>query len=625
VNEPKAPENARSGVRAAFGAVVGLHLALIAYFAPYQNLFSKDPIVMVDYALHAYQVDRALIAFRHWHKLWGWDPFVLAGQPAGVAEDLTSKGMELFVIGLRYLGVHSGFAFNLFIAIVMLSVPFAAYAAARLFELTRPAAVVTALLWVLLWFFDSFMHWAWWIGMISWCAAAVGSVLLLGLLYRAFESKRAIWYLPITLLAPVLALVHPFAALTLIVPALAIYVRSFREIPKSQHALLALAALVAGSTALIWIEPALRFWHWVEGADTYFNAKLDYFFFDFFDMMRNSDHTGAPVRTIVRVLAFVAGIVMLLRWRRDKDRRVLPIAALALWCVAQAYLAAYTHAGRQTQPYRQIAPAMLIMALPASVLLLDLFRPSSLRALDGRAKLIALLAVALIVPRFVRTVLYYFPDAVPPSIATPLVQNEPKPWLTKLLPAEAPALEVRAWLEQNWNGRGRIVIGPWVLGEYLAASTRLPTLGGLEYRNIQQADAHLFRRAKNGDLPGPALREYFTNYAVGWVVLYGPKIPLENHTDLLELVAVVADHRIYRTKIEPSFVYRGHGTVVDQQFNSVKVEGASGDEIVLAFHWLESLACRPGCKVERFTVPDDRVGFIAVKNPPPSFEIYNEY
>lgn len=625
MNEATVPEPRSKRALVALLLVFGLHFALLFHFAPPRVLFSKEPVVMIDYALHAYQVDRALLAYRGWGKLWGWDPLVLAGQPAGVAEDLTSKGTELFVIALRALGVHAGFSFNLFIAIILFLVPFSAWASARLFGLSRSASVVATLFWVLLWFFDSFLHWSWWLGMISWCFAAQASIVLLGLVHRAFESKRAIWYLPIALLAPVLALVHPFSALTLLVPGLALYARSARSLPRAHHLLLLAAVLAAASTVLVWIGPALRFRHYVDTADSYFNATLDYLFFDLLDLMRNSDHTGAPVRTIVRTVAFAAGGVSLWRWHKAGDRRALPLGSLVIWCVGMAYLAAHTHAGRQTQPYRQIAPAMLAAALPAAALLTELLSPRSLRALDARARILLALAAVVILPRFARTLLFYFPNAVPASVATQLVQNEPKPWEAKLAPAGEPALAARAWLEAHAADRGRIVVQPWVLGEYLAAATRLPLLGGLEYRNIQQADAHLFRRSRSGDLPGAELRDYLTTYAVGHVVLVGKRIALEERADLLELVSTVAEHRIYRTKIEPSWFMRGNGRLVAQSFNKLRVEGASGPEVVLRFHWLESLACRPDCRVEREPIPGDRVGFIRVPKPPKDFEIYNAY
>ncbi len=616
----------QSLARVPFVSAVVLHAALLLYFAPPRVLFSRDPIMMVDYALHAYQVDRALQAYHGWHELWGYDPLSLAGQPSGVAEDLTSKGTELFVIGLRGLGMDAGVAFNLFIALSLALVPFAGYAAARAFRLSKAAAGVTALLWVLLWYFDSFMHWSWWIGMITWCFVAYGSVLFVGLFQRALEpSSKRVHFLPLILLAPVLAIVHPFAALTLLVPCGVIYYRGFRKLPRDKHGLVVVAALAAAATALIWIRPFLHFKHYVDTADTFFNARAEYLLTDYFDLLRNSDHTGAPVRTIVRFLCFAAGGVCLVRWWRRGDERVYGLGSLIVWCVVLAYLAGYTSAGRQTQPYRQIAPAMLAAAIPAGELLADLLAPASIRALESRAKVLLSLAALLILPRFGRNVLFFFPDVLPDTTASPIVMNEPKPFTARLAPGSNESRTLRDWLVAHHGDRGRIVVQPWVLGEYLAATTRLPILGGLEQRNVWQADAHLFRRAKDGNLPGDALREYFETYAVGYVVLAGKHGPLDYRTDLLEPVEVVADHRVYRTRIQPSYFLAGTGHIAAQSLNSVKVEAASGDSVVIRFHWLETLRCRPDCKIERFPIEGDRVGFIKVPTPPPSFEIYNEY
>ena len=173
---------------AALGAVLALFLGLLAWFAPPSLLFSKQPVVSYDYALHAYQVERALNAFRSSGALWAYDPLVLAGQPAGVVEDLTNKGTELFVIGLAALGLHPAFAFNLFILLAHLAMPAACWASARLFGLSKVEASVALLLWVLMWFFDSFMHWCWAIGMITWSATCYLTVLYIGV-YSA-RSKR---------------------------------------------------------------------------------------------------------------------------------------------------------------------------------------------------------------------------------------------------------------------------------------------------------------------------------------------------------------------------------------------------------------------------------------------------
>ena len=59
--------------------------------------------------------------------------------------------------------------------------------------------------------------------------------------------------------------------------------------------------------------------------------------------------------------------------------------------------------------------------------------------------------------------------------------------------------------------------------------------------------------------------------------------------------------------------------------NHLDVRGTAGGSMVLKYHWLETLRCRPGCRLRRVTVPGDRVGFIGVENAPPDFEIYNGY
>src|SRR6185503_5997928 len=116
-----------------------------------------------------------------------------------------------FVIALASLGVHPGFAFNLFILLVHLGVPAAGWASARLFGLDRTESTIVLLVWTLLWFFDSFLHWCWLIGMITWSAECYLAVLYVALFYRALESQKLGYYLWLVPLGALLTLVHPFA------------------------------------------------------------------------------------------------------------------------------------------------------------------------------------------------------------------------------------------------------------------------------------------------------------------------------------------------------------------------------------------------------------------------------
>lgn len=634
VSQPEQAAQRRWAFPVALASILGLHFGMLAYFAPPREVLTKEPVLTIDYALHVYQVDRALGAFRQAGALWAWDPQLLAGQPAGVTEDLTSKGTELFVIGAAALGLHPGFAFNLFILLVLAGLPLAAWASGRLFDLDRRACLAVVLLSSLCWYFDSFMHWSWWIGMITWSFVCYACVPFVGMLHRGLERKSARWLAALVPFAFVLTLVHPFAALTVSVPCLVLYARAFRTLGPREHALVAAIAIGGASSALVWIGPFLRFKHYVGDADTFFNATLSFLVFDTFDLLKDGRQTGGPLRAMVRTLCFAAAGVWLWRARKTGDRRTLPLAVLFLWPLFLAYVSSYSWFGRQTQPYRQVGPAMFAAAVPASALLSELLSRKALSELSRNAKILLGLALILVVPRFVRTVLHYLPGLLPEQVirsnldvlSTPLVGlNEPKPIPMRLHGAPEGHRAVKRWFEANHAGRGRIVVSEWVLGEYLVAATKFPILGGLVERNVPHVDAHLFRRDREGNLPGDELRKYFELYAAGWVVTSADFGPLDRRLDLLEPVQVVHGYRIYRTKIEPSYFHEGSGKVTSQRLNSVAIEGASGEAVVLRFHWMETLACRPGCAVERFEVAGDRVGLIRVPAPPPSFEIYNAY
>ncbi|MEZ4225338.1 MAG: hypothetical protein R3B13_30585 [Polyangiaceae bacterium] len=622
------------GFALALGALVAAHLALLAHFAPPSVLFSREPVVTVDYALHVYQVDRARQAFAEHHALWAWDPFVLAGQPAGVVEDLTSKGTELFVLALQGLGVPWGIAFNLFILLVHLLMPLTAWAVGRLMKLSRFEALVLYGAWVWLWFFDSFLHWSWWIGMITWSFASYAIVLFVALLWRALRDPPLYYLVALGVLTPVLAIVHPFAGITLLPVALALVVQRRKALDRTRVLGLLLVALAAAATALIWAPVTLRFKHYVGDVDTFFNATLSFLFYDSFDLLKDGRQTGGPMRAAVRTLCFVAAAIGLVQWRRDKDERFWPMAWLTGSALLMAYATAYSWTGRQTQPYRHIGPAMLAAAVPAAVVLWRVFRPRQVRGYPASAQIALLLLAVIGVPRLVRTVLHYVPELLPEQVerskldllSSPLVGlNEPKPVPMRHHGALPEQRAVRDWLVENHRGRGRVVTNDWVLGEYLVVAAGVPVLGGITERNVPHVDAHLFRREREGNLGPEGLRDYFRTYAVGFVVLGGDYGPVDARRELLEPVVNLKGYRVYRTREEPNYFAEGSGVVREQRVNHLFVDAASGSSVMLRFHYMESLRCRPDCTVLRAEVPGDRVGFLRIEHPPASFEIYNDY
>ncbi|HVW29329.1 MAG TPA: hypothetical protein VHC69_28375 [Polyangiaceae bacterium] len=611
-----------------------LHLGFLAYFLPFRIWKSRLPVLEYDYALHAYQVDRALRAFEAHRHLWSYDPFVLAGQPAGAVEDLTSKSLEAFVIGAHAVGIAPWTAFDVYVLLVHLAVLPSAWAAARLFGLDRTSSAVTMLFWVLAWWADSFLHWCWYIGMISWAAASYLVVLVVALCHRALRDHRARTYAALALAAALVTLVHPFAVLTLVAPLLVLYGRAFRRLASWEHAALFGAAGLALATTLVWIGPALAFRHYIGPIDAFLWPTASYALTDWLGLLRDLAMTGEPVRTAWRSAFFVLAALGVVALGRARDDRALPFALLIGASVALAYLSGYSSLLRQTQPYRHIAPATLTAALVAALVVVRLVRAHERFGPEVRAAL--LVAALASAPALARDLVGYLPGLLPhrePSRATfrpgpgefGSSDERAPPFMGHTTPSpdyERVASAVRAIVANT----GRVAAVDWVLGEYLATFGNVPTLGGIAERNVPHVAAHPLRHdlTKANDTDDPVAR-YLDEYAVSAVVTKGDTPLFDTRSDLLDLTTVVGPFRVYRVRRAASYFSEGAGHVAEQGLNFIRVTDARGEAVVLRFHFMETLRCRPNCTVTRAAADRDSVGFVAVHDPPSTFEIYNAY
>ena len=131
------------------GAAVALHLGLLSYFTPNGLLFSGMPIHTFDYALHVYQVKRALAAFESTGHLWSYDPVRARGQArrrGGGSRRARASSCSGLFSAVR-LGVNPFIAFNVYVFLVHWGVPLAGWKAARLLDLSRLGAALTVFFW----------------------------------------------------------------------------------------------------------------------------------------------------------------------------------------------------------------------------------------------------------------------------------------------------------------------------------------------------------------------------------------------------------------------------------------------------------------------------------------------
>jgi hypothetical protein len=99
----------------------------------------------------------------------------------------------------------------------------------------------------------------------------------------------------------------------------------------------------------------------------------------------------------------------------------------------------------------------------------------------------------------------------------------------------------------------------------------------------------------------------------------------DEQTELFSRAGFADGMIIYRVK-GPVRLLDGKGEVT-ASINRIEVTGSSPErDVVLRFHWMETLGCAPDCRIEREAVDGDRVGFIRVPAPHPrDFVVENTY
>jgi len=621
-----------------FGVVFALHIALTLRFEPLELVFGPDPIAFFDYDMHYQQTLRAVEAFEKSGRIWSYDPHLLAGQLSGAIFDADNKLHELFTIGLGTLGVPTHTGYNLFVLLTHLLVAPVFFAAARLFGLERGEATLATALGSACWFFDAFAHWTWWAGMISYGFAAVLAVLPVALFYRWLAERRPVHLILMGVLLALIHLLHPYSFFILVVPMCFLYVRARHQLGWREHLAVAGCVVFTLSCNLWWLGVAFRFWHYILDSDFYMAATTRYLLFDYLGLIKEPTTTGVvAARSAFRFLALFGALFGILMWRRERDDRFGLFAATLGTLVCAAYLGGYLAPLRQVQPYRFSLPATFLAVIPAAAFLVAAARVWRKTPLPRLVVALGLLATMVVVPRFVRDVLYFLPEAVPhherPLLAPlppinsgagfgTIVWPEPFDFTHKPIGSDWRALV--QFVRDHDDGSGRWLVEWWILGERLAWATDAQVLGGFREFNLAHSDANWFRRHPDGAGTGAdTLERYLKQYNVKWVVVSNPIPALEKRTDLLTLHSTVFGTRFYRTWVPSSYFVGGGPGKVTASLDRIEVRGSRGGDLVLRYHYLETLRCRPGCTLYRAEAFGNRVGFIGVRGAPPDFVIEN--
>jgi len=633
--------------RVSFGlcaaALVLFHLALTEHFLGFGTAFSAQPIGGDDFETHIAQTYRVLEGLEKYGKSWVYDVKLLAGQPEGTIFDADNKGWEIWTYALYRLGVPKGMAFNLYILGAHLGCPLALFLAARLFGIRRLASLLAALFGSLLWFFDSFNHWAWWVGMVAYGSAGYFVVLPMACFYRFVQDRKLRHAIAAAVLLALAHLNHPYSFFVLAPAFGALYLQHARSFVRREHMLVAGIAVFTLGVNAYWLHAAFSHWHYILDSAYFGQTGPSYLVADFFGILMSPSDTGViGTRAATRFLCLALAVCALVAWRRERDTRFVVFVTTLGVAFALSYFGPYIpHAG-QVQPYRHVVPLGYVSAIAAAAAVEHVFASGALAAAAASVRWVLGAAVLLVGQLLARDALYFLPEYVPP--VRPAIDGAKSPitehgygWMDEdkkhaHVPYRLPRAEyyqhgVRelvSWLEKNTQTGDRVLIDSPPLGERLAWRSDLEVLGGFRQKNIEHAYSNFFRLFEN-PVSDELVTDYLSAYAVRWVVLHHARPDLER-SPWLEQVEDLGGLRIYRNRVAVSQLRQGKGRL-RARTNRIEVWASDpAEDLVLSYHFHEMLRCHPDCRIQREPNKLSRVGFIRVPAASPrEFVIWNGY
>lgn len=583
-----------------------LHFILTLTIIPPGLLFGNEPIATSDYALHfirAVTTDQLLSDF---HRIWGYNPFFMAGYPAGTVFDVNNHFIEVFIFLIHQFGISLPAAFNLFVFLAVLLLPALVWLTARNFSLSPWQQFSAVAIAMALWFADSQVRITWRIGVIASGVAMYSLPFSLSCLYRYCKERTKSWLLLLLISGSLISLLHPLSFLFFYIPVACYFLLRARNYDSRFWGALILFAFVVMLTNLFWISPLLQHlqlktrsgYHWIGDLRTLMRDML---------ALRDSG-----IRFIIHLLAIVG---VLSWWKNGQKEKALFFFFPALILDLSGYVAGETAFFRDMETYRNHLVASFLLVIPASVALSS--GVSYLRDIPHRQRLIfACLLVLISLHLTGRNFL---------SLA-PYFRGNFKQYALQSLGSDE--MNVVKWLQANANPDHRIMVEYWPLGAMLPWYTGYQVIGGpypivwmphnfANFASLNEAAVGGGVRIFGRDIREISVEEsksYTYAYNIGWIVVYTDESKefFDSSSDIFP-VADLGRYRIYQNRDMSSFFLKGKGDVRAEN-GSLHITEASGGELILKYHWSFSLITDPQQELEPYNILDDPVPFIKVPN-----------
>jgi hypothetical protein len=588
------------GWKVALTGLLLVHSAFVVLLIGAGPLLRGDVLVQDDYSLHFANALTARELLWQSGRPWGYDPFLMAGYPAGTLESLSNRAAELVVALLR--PVEAAQVFALFLVLVYLTPPLCTYQASRWMGLSPGAAVGAAGLAALL-FYRFLSEPRAYISYGMYAHAAMFPLALLAaagfvqLATRPSFRRAALAGVALGL-GLLLHVNFALAALPSVV-GVALGCRSWRG-----------AGFIAGSVGLalvmnlFWIVPVFAA-----------RSSIGQPPFQFFPA------TGPELLSDLltdrgSTLSYM--VVLVGAWSLPSFARARQGFAAAACTVGTCILFVIGGFGSLLPFVRDLQPGRFLDGMAFFMLPPAIDGIARWSGADRRRQTLALAAA------------FFLGLPAAGNVPTVVLGRDEAPRLT-YVPVEVQQLiallrdvttpEARVMLEEEDHWRRRHRYG------YTHLPALFPRLVGREFiggpyedaRYLQHfasfGDGRAFGRRSLAEFSDAELGDFLQLYNAGWVVAWSDAAKTDlSARPFARRVAAVGPYAVFEIGGARSFVVGQIGARVRASLDRIDVVGALPGVTVLKYHWSESLRTQPALPVGRVAALDDPIGFIGVTN-----------
>ena len=588
---------AKSVDRLALVIVLMLHLAATCKLLPPSQVFRPEPLQLVDHPVHTYRVHMYREGLRESRLPWGYDPKISAGAVMNPGQDLGAKPQE--VLGTLMPFLEPGAVVRLFLFLGALTFPLWLLLACR--RLGIPLGYQVWILFTLVstaWLLDEAATY-WHSGLNSFAVSAFFSIYVLALFLSFLDNPAVRNYIALCLAASALFLLHilgPFV----IIPPLLLYTLGARSLTWNSRLALLMAPLIVLALNALWVVPYMEARHipWPWGYKYPPKAGYHLRFSEWSQIFSYASNMRRTIPLLLRILLAIYGFSILkkLIGRRASTSLGL-VCAFAFFLI---YFGSFIPFTNRIQPIRFEVQLLVFLSIPVGVALAALTEKLKLpmNATAAAFAIVLALGVTIFRPR-------PYPIELP-SPADPLMEfiaNHTEPHHRLLIQCRdgyrSGGFETKTYPLQL----GREVISTnyqaiWDPPQFLSTM-----LMGREIHEWQPKE----------------LQDVLIRWGVAWVFTV-----TEDAHSLLEAtlgppINEAGDYRVYRMPETPTRFLIGSGKV-EARINRFTLSHLQPDSglVVLRYRYNPGLSATPDIPIYQFAVPEDSVGFIALKNPPDS-------